>query len=238
VDALVDWNHHYARELCDACTKSGARLIYTSSASTYGDGELGFFDNENTTLQLKPLEPDGFTKQLFDSWALRNGHLAKIAGLKLFSLYGPGEGHRGKQASLVARVFHQIRDDGEARLPHSGRTDIPDGSQAHDFIHVKDVVSMLLFLYDKPEVAGLYNAGTGQARTFSDLALAVFAATGVEPDIIYEELPTEEKPGPQYLTQADLVRLRAAGYTRAALSLEDGVRDYVTKHLLPRYPLG
>lgn len=237
VSELIDWNCKFARELCEACAKTGARLIYTSSAATYGDGELGFFDNDNTTPQLRPLDPEGFAKQLFDAWALRNGHFAKIAGLKLFDVYGPGEDYRGEHASLVNRVFHQIRDDGEARLPKSRRPDVADGDQAHDFIHVKDAASMLLFLQDKPEAAGLFNAGTGQARTFADVARAVFAAVGEDPDILYGDMPDEVHARFQYQTQADISRLRAAGFSRTLLSLEEGAKDYVTKHLARRYPL-
>jgi ADP-L-glycero-D-manno-heptose 6-epimerase len=237
VSELIDWNCKWARELCEACAKTGARLIYTSSVSTYGDGELGFFDNDNTTPQLKPLDPEGFSKQLFDAWALRNGHLARITGLKLFDLYGPGEDYRGVHASLVNTLYHQIRDDGEARLPKSRRPEVADGDQAHDFLHVKDAVSMLLFIQDKPEAVGLFNAGTGQARTFADVARAVFAAVGEEPDILFGDMPDETHSRFQYSTQADVSRLRAAGFSRAMLSLEDGVKDYVTKYLRPRYPL-
>jgi len=237
VSELIDANYRFARELCEACAKTSARLIYTSSAATYGDGELGFFDNDNTTPQLKPLDPEGFSKQLFDAWALRNGHLARIAGLKLFDVYGPGEEYRGDHASLVNRVFHQIRDDGEARLPKSRRPDVADGDQAHDFVHVKDVVSMLLFLHDKPEAVGLFNAGTGQARTFADVARAVFTAVGEGVDILYGDMTEEMHARFQYNAQADISRLRAAGFSRAMISLEDGVKDYVTKYLLSRYPL-
>lgn len=237
VSELIDWNYRYARELCEASAKTGARLIYTSSALTYGDGELGFFDNDNTTPQLKPLDAEGFSKQLFDAWALRNGHLARIAGLKLFDVYGPGEDYRGPHASLVNQVFHQIHADGEARLPKSRRPDVADGEQSHDFVHVKDVVSVLLFLQDKPEAAGLFNAGTGQARTFADVARTVFAAIGEEPDVLFGEMPDEVHSRFQYTTQADISRLRAAGFSRSFLSLEDGVKDYVEKYLLKRYPL-
>jgi len=237
VSELIDWNCKFARELCEACAKTGARLIYASSASTYGDGELGFFDNDNTTPQLKPLDPEGFAKHLFDSWALRNGHFAKITGVKFFDVYGPGEDYRGAQASLVNQVYHQIRIDGEARLPKSRRADVADGDQAHDFLHVKDAVSMLLFLQDKPEAVGLFNAGSGQARTFADVARAVFAAVGEEPDLLYGDMPDEVHARFQYHVQADISRLRAAGFSRTPLALEEGVKDYVTKHLVPRYPL-
>jgi len=237
VSELIDWHCKFARELCEACAKTGARLIYTSSASTYGDGELGFFDNDNTTPQLKPISAEGFARQLFDTWALRNGHFARITGLKLFDVYGPGEDHRGEHASLVAKVFHQVREDGEARLPRSRRADVADGDQAHDFIHVKDVVSMLLFIQDKPEAVGLFNAGAGQARTFADVARAVFAAVGEEPDILYGEAPADAYAERHDPPQADISRRRAAGYSRTLTPLEDGVKDYVTKHLAPRFPL-
>lgn len=237
VTALIEANTRFSRELCEACLKTGARLIYASSAATYGDGELGFFDNDNTTPQLKPLDPEAYSKHLFDTWALRNGHFAKITGLKFFDVYGPGEDHRGAHASLVTRVYHQIRDAGQARLPRSRRPDVADGDQAHDFLHVKDAVSMLLFVHDKPELAGLFNAGTGQARTFADVARAVFAAVGETPDIVYEAMPDELHATFQYNTQADISRLRGAGFSRSLMSLEDGVKDYVTKHLMPRFPL-
>ena len=237
VSELIDWNYRFTRELCEACAKTGARLIYTSSASTYGDGELGFFDNDNTTPQLKPLDPEAFAKQLFDAWALRNGHFARITGLKLFDVYGPGEDYRGEHASLVARIYHEIRRDGVAHLPRSRRPDVTDGDQAHDFIHVKDVVSMLVHVYDKAETAGLFNAGTGQARSFADVARAVFAAVGEEADIVYQDMSDDVHARFQYNTQADISRLRSVGFSRTPMALEDGVKDYVTKHLLKRYPL-
>ena len=238
VSELIDANTRFARELCEACLKTGARLIYASSATTYGDGELGFFDNDNTTPQLKPLDPEAYAKHLFDAWALRNGHFTKITGLKFFDVYGPGEDYRGAHRSLVNTVYHQVRADGVAHLPKSRRAEIADGDQAHDFLHVKDAVSILLFVHDNPEAVGLFNAGSGQARTFADVARAVFAAVGEEPDLTYGEMPDELHGKFQYHTQADISRLRAAGFSRTLISLEDGVKDYVTKHLAPRFPVG
>jgi ADP-L-glycero-D-manno-heptose 6-epimerase len=233
-DSLVDNNYRYSRELCEACLKSGARFIYASSASTYGAGDLGYFDNDAVLPKLRPLDVEAFSKHLFDLWALRSGALAKIAGLKMFNVYGPHEDHKGDRRSMVLQAFQQIRATGEVTLFKSHKPDYQDGEQQRDFIHVKDVVAMTLLFYDKPDVNGLFNCGTGRARTWADLARAVFAALEQEPKIRFVDMPEALRASFQDFTQADMTRARAAGFTNDLATLEDGVKSYVQDYLLPR----
>jgi ADP-L-glycero-D-manno-heptose 6-epimerase len=233
-DFLADNNYRYSRELCEACLKSGARFIYASSGATYGSGDLGYFDNDAMLPSLQPLNMYGFSKHMFDLWALRSGALAKIAGLKYFNVYGPHEEHKDDMRSVVHKAFQQILATGEATLFKSYRPDYKDGEQQRDFVHVKDAVALTLHFYDKPEVNGLFNCGTGKARTWIDLARAVFAALGKEPNIRFIDMPENLRAKYQYFTQADMTKARAAGFDHDFLTLEDGVKDYVQEYLLPR----
>jgi ADP-L-glycero-D-manno-heptose 6-epimerase len=233
-DALVDGNYRYTRELCEACLRANVRFVHATSAATYGAGEAGYFDRDDTTLRLQPVSAFGLSKHLFDLWALRAGHYAKIAGLKLFDVYGPGEENAPEPRSLVPAMVRQIRATGGISLFKSHRAEYADGEQMRDFVHVKDVVAMLLFFLDHPETGGLFNCGTGRARSFADLARAVFAAMGREPTIHFVDLPEPLRASYQYFAQAEISKARAAGFTQAFITLEDGVRDYVEAHLLAR----
>jgi len=175
---LADNNTYYTRELCRRALAQGARFIYASSAATYGDGSRGFSDDDAVTAILQPLNPYARSKQAFDLTALRAGWLRQIAGLKYFNVYGPGEDHKGAMRSVVHQAFHQIRETGRLQLFQSHRPDIRDGEQRRDFVFVEDAVAVTLFFHDHPEVSGLFNCGTGQARTWLDLGRAVFAAMG------------------------------------------------------------
>ena len=228
---LLDNNTHYTRELCEWCLAKGARFVYASSAATYGDGAQGYSDADAATPSLVPLNMYGMSKHLFDLWALRNGVLGKIAGLKYFNVYGPGEDHKGDMRSVIHKAYGQIRETGAVKLFKSYRPDYKDGEQVRDFVYVKDAVDVTLFCGENPQASGLFNCGTGQARSWNDLARATFAAMGLEPRIEYIEMPVSLRSKYQYFTQAEMGKLRAAGYAQAFTSLEDGIRDYVQGYL-------
>ncbi len=226
-DYLMDNNYRYTRELCEWCLQNDIRFVYASSAATYGDGSAGFEDNEDTLLALRPLNMYGFSKHLFDLWAHRQGLFDRIAGLKFFNVYGPREAHKGDMRSVVHKAWGQILDTGVVKLFRSYRPDFADGEQRRDFLYVRDAVRVLLFLADETRVGGLYNCGTGESRTWNDLARAVFTAMGREPRIEYIEMPEAIRGKYQYDTRADIMRLRQIGYPEAFTSLEDGVAEYV-----------
>ena len=228
---LLDNNTHYTRELCEWCLGHGARFVYASSAATYGDGAQGYSDADQATPSLVPLNMYGMSKHLFDLWALRNGVLGKIAGLKYFNVYGPGEDHKGDMRSVIHKAYGQIRETGAVKLFKSYRPDYKDGEQVRDFVYVKDAVDVTLFCGENPAASGLFNCGTGQARSWNDLAKATFAAMGLEPRIDYIEMPVSLRSKYQYFTQAEMGKIRAAGYAQAFTSLEDGIRDYVQGYL-------
>ena len=226
-DYLLDNNTRYTRELCEWCLGKGARFVYASSAATYGDGAQGYSDADEATPGLVPLNMYGMSKHLFDLWALRRGVLGKIAGLKYFNVYGPGEDHKGDMRSVIHKAYGQIRETGAVRLFKSYRPDYEDGEQVRDFVYVKDAVDATLFCGENAKASGLFNCGTGQARSWNDLAKAVFAAMGREPKIVYIDMPEALRSKYQYFTQAEMGKLRAAGYAQAFTALEDGIRDYV-----------
>ena len=228
---LLDNNYQYTRELCRWCLEHGARFVYASSAATYGDGAQGYSDADAATPLLVPLNMYGMSKHLFDLWALRNGLLGKIAGLKYFNVYGPGEDHKGDMRSVIHKAYGQIRETGAVKLFKSYRPDYKDGEQVRDFVYVKDAVDVTLFCGENERASGLFNCGTGQARSWNDLAKATFAALGREPNVVYIEMPESLRSKYQYFTQAEMGKLRAAGYAKAFTSLEDGIREYVQGHL-------
>ena len=229
---LADNNTRCTTELCQWALSNGTRFIYASSAATYGDGSHGYSDDDAVTPALQPLNLYARSKQEFDLAALQAGWLQQIVGLKYFNVYGPGEDHKGDMRSVVQKAFHQIRETGQLELFKSYRPDFRDGEQRRDFVSVKDAVAVTLFFHDHPASAGLFNCGTGCARTWLDLCRAVFAAMGRPPRIAFVEMPMAIRDKYQYHTQADLTKLRAAGCQHAFLSLEDGVRDYVQNHLM------
>lgn len=228
---LMENNYRFSVELCGWCQRHRARFIYASSAATYGDGTRGYSDEDAVTPTLRSLNPYGFSKQLFDLWALRNGLLGSIVGLKFFNVYGPREDHKGEMRSVVHKAFGQIRETGEVALFKSYLAQYRDGEQIRDFVFVADAVKVALFFLDQPEVCGLLNCGTGQGRTWLDLARAVFAAMGREPRVRFIEMPEDLRSRYQYHTAADTRKLRAAGYTEPFTPLEAGVREYVQSFL-------
>lgn len=232
-DYLMENNYRYTRHLCEWSLQNDVRFVYASSAATYGDGRLGYSDADEATPGLRPLNMYGYSKHVFDQWALRHGLLDHIAGLKYFNVYGPGEAHKDDMRSVVHKAFGQIRATGQVKLFKSTHPDYPDGGQQRDFVYVKDAVDLTLFFHDQREGGGLFNCGTGTARTWNDLANAVFAALELEPRIEYIDMPESLAAKYQNFTQADMSKAAAAGYTQPFTSLEDGVRDYVRNYLLP-----
>jgi ADP-L-glycero-D-manno-heptose 6-epimerase len=226
-------NVRSSQELWRRATALNVPLIYASSAATYGDGALGYEDDESILPKLKPLNAYGDSKQQFDLWALaeeRAGrHPRHWCGIKFFNVYGFGERHKGPMSSVVIQAFDQIRATGRVRLFKSHRPDIADGHQARDFVFVDDVVDVLLNLVDRPVVRGIYNLGSGKARTFLDLARATFAALGRPENVEFIDTPADLQKTYQYFTEAPMGRLRAAGFAQKPTSLEEGVKKYVAR---------
>jgi ADP-L-glycero-D-manno-heptose 6-epimerase len=227
-------NVNYSKEVWNACTRYQIPLVYASSAATYGMGEYGYSDDERLIPKLQPLNPYGWSKQHFDLWVLEQKEKPFFwAGLKFFNVYGPNEYHKGRMASVVFHAFRQIRETGSMKLFRSHRPDFEDGKQMRDFIYVMDVVDVCLFLMEQRKHPGIYNLGTGQARTFLDLAKAVFRALNKPVSISFIDTPEDIRDKYQYFTEAKMDKLRAAGYDKPFTSLEEGIADYVQNYLLP-----
>lgn len=226
-------NVGYSQRMWEACVKYGIPLVYASSAATYGDGELGYSDaDDSLPYKLKPLNPYGESKNDFDKWALAQDKKPFFwAGLKFFNVYGPNEYHKGRMASVVFHAFNQIQASGGMKLFRSHRPDYKDGEQLRDFVYVKDLCNVCLFLMEHRKDSGLYNLGSGKARTFLDLARATFAALGKAERITFIDTPADIRDKYQYYTEADMRKLVGIGYDRPFTSLEEGVRDYVTNYL-------
>lgn len=237
-DHLIDNNYNYTKELAKYCVEKHIRFIYASSAATYGDGELGFNDDESKLETLRPLNMYGYSKQLFDLWAKRNAISDRIVGIKYFNVYGPNEYHKGDMRSVVHKAFEQVRDAGKVRLFKSLNPKYKDGEQMRDFVYVKDAVDMTLFFLDKPDINGIYNVGAGKARTWNDLVTSLFNAVGKPVNIEYIDLPNHLADKYQYFTEANLGKIKNAGYEKSTISLEDGVTDYVKNYLLKAGYLG
>jgi ADP-L-glycero-D-manno-heptose 6-epimerase len=228
---LIKNNYEYSKLLAQWATDADIRFIYASSAATYGDGSAGFSDDHEKIENLRPLNMYGYSKHLFDLWARRAGLLKKLVGLKYFNVYGPNEYHKADMRSFCLKAFEQLNATGKVRLFKSYKPEYADGEQKRDFIYVKDAVDMTLFFYDNPKISGLFNIGTGKARTWNDLVKAVFAAMGKEPNIEYIEMPESICDQYQYFTEADITNLHKAGYNKETTPLEDAIKDYVQNYL-------
>jgi len=235
---LVDNNFHYTCELAEFCIQNGIRMVYASSCATYGDGALGYDDDESKIEALRPLNMYGYSKQMFDLWAKRRGYLKQLVGCKFSNVYGPNESHKGEMRSVAHRAFEQIRAEGKLRLFRSYRPEYADGEQLRDFLYVKDAVEIILFLFDNPRAAGLYNVGSGRAETWNSMARAAFSALEVPCNIEYIEMPEHLRDRYQYYTCANMAKVRALGYTREARSMDDAICDYFRNYLLPGRHLG
>jgi len=230
---LIRNNYEFTRDLATWALGQKTRFVYASSAATYGDGSAGMDDDDSKLDELRPLNMYGYSKHLFDLHAKRAGFLNQIVGLKYFNVFGPNEDHKGDMRSLVNKSTAQVQAEGVIRLFKSHRPDYRDGEQKRDFLYVKDAVTMTLHLAATPKANGLFNIGSGAARTWLDLARAVFAALKRKPKIEFIEMPEAIRDKYQYFTEANLTRLRAAGYTAPVTSLEDAVSDYVRNYLVP-----
>jgi ADP-L-glycero-D-manno-heptose 6-epimerase len=236
-DRIIQTNFGLSRDLFRWCADRQRRLIYASSAATYGDGAQGFEDRDDfeSLAALRPLNAYGWSKALFDVFAVRQAEREyappQWAGLKFFNVYGPNEGHKGAMKSVAAQVWPSVRDGQSVQLFRSYRDGIPDGGQKRDFVYVRDVAEVVAWLLATPQVNGVFNLGSGQARSFEDLARAVFAAAGQPAQIDYIPMPTPIRDHYQYFTEARMERLANAGYSGAFTSLEDGVADYVRSYL-------
>lgn len=228
-DYLLRNNYQYTRVLANWCESHEVRFVYASSAATYGDGNDGYSDDDAVTPDLRPLNMYGYSKQMFDAWAMKQGLLSSIVGLKFFNVYGPHEDHKGDMRSMVNKSFDQIRCNGFVRLFKSYNPKYKDGEQLRDFVWLGDAVDAVLHFAEQEYGApgGLFNCGTGRARTWVDLVTAVFHSIGKEPNIQFVEMPDVLRGKYQYFTEATTEKLRKAGYMRVFTSLEDGVREYV-----------
>lgn len=226
-------NLEYTKKVWNQCVEYGLPLVYASSGATYGLGEHGYEDSHEIVDQLKPLNPYGESKNDFDRWALKQEKKPFFwAGLKFFNVYGPNEHHKGRMASVIWHTFHQIQKTGGMKLFQSHNPEFKDGEQQRDFVYVKDVVSVLFFLMHNREHSGIYNLGSGKARTFLDLATNTFKALGKEPNISFIPTPEDIRDKYQYFTEADITKLRSIGYTNKFYTLEEGVEDYVKNYLM------
>ena len=228
-------NLNYTKELWQLCTEFGLPMIYASSAATYGDGALGYEDRQDIIPKLKPLNPYGESKNEFDKWALQQEEKPFFwAGLKFFNVYGPNEYHKGRMASVVYHAFNQISETGGMKLFRSHRPDFKDGEQLRDFVYVKDVVEVLYFLMKHRKDSGIYNLGTGKARSFLDLTRATFKAMGREENISFIDTPEDIRDKYQYFTEAKMEKIRKIGFDKPFTSLEEGVKDYVQNYLMKK----
>lgn len=229
-------NVAYSKNIWSYCVTNNIPLVYASSAATYGSGELGYNDDHELVEKLHPLNPYGVSKNEFDKWVLRQAQDNQPpfwTGLKFFNVYGPNEYHKGRMASVIFHSFNQIRSTGKVKLFKSHRPDFNDGQQLRDFIYVEDVAKVCCWLMNNNVSSGLYNLGTGKARSFEDLAKATFTAMGKAPVIEYIDMPEDIRDKYQYFTEANMFKLLNAGYKEKFFSLEEGVSDYVKNYLLP-----
>ncbi|MFA8300191.1 MAG: ADP-glyceromanno-heptose 6-epimerase [Hyphomicrobiales bacterium] len=227
-------NINYTKDMWNKCVEYNIPLVYASSAATYGMGEHGYVDSHDIVDKLKPLNPYGESKNEVDKWALKQEKCPPFwAALKFFNVYGPNEYHKGRMASVVLHAFKQIGKTNAMKLFRSHNPDFKDGEQLRDFVYVKDLCSVIIFLMKNQKHSGIYNLGTGSARSFLDLTKATFAAMGVQEDISFIDTPEDIRDKYQYFTEADMRKLRSIGYDRRFYTLEEGVEDYVKNYLIP-----
>jgi ADP-L-glycero-D-manno-heptose 6-epimerase len=232
-------NVEYSKDAWNYCVINNIPFIYASSAATYGGGEFGYDDNHELPFKLHPLNPYGVSKNEFDKWALQQqNHPQFWTGLKFFNVYGPNEYHKARMASVIWHSFNQIKKDGVVKLFKSHRPDFKDGQQLRDFVYVKDLIAVIYWMFKTMDNGqwtmdknGLYNLGTGTARSFDDLVKSTFAGMDLQPNIVYVDMPEDIRDKYQYFTEANMNKLKAAGYTNKFYSLEEGVDDYVRNYL-------
>ena len=219
-------NFEYSCKMARWALDHKARFIYASSAATYGDGSIGYNDDERTIRKCAPLNLYGQSKQKFDAWVLDNGLVDQVVGLKFFNVFGPNEYHKGDMRSVIAKAYQRVAQEGKIALFKSYHSQYNDGEQKRDFIYVKDAVNVVMFFLDNPHINGIFNVGTGEARSWNDLAKALFTIVGKKLNIEYIEMPESLRDRYQYFTQAEMSKLRKSGYKKDFTRLEDAVRDY------------
>ncbi|HPQ43613.1 MAG TPA: ADP-glyceromanno-heptose 6-epimerase [Syntrophales bacterium] len=230
-DYLMENNYHYTARLAEWAVEKGIRFIYASSAATYGDGSLGFSDDDHLIPQLRPINMYGYSKQLFDMWVLKRQLEQKVVGIKFFNVFGPNEYHKGDMRSVIHKSFGQIRETGKVRLFKSHKTGFTDGEQKRDFIYVKDCVEVIWWFLKNSDATGIFNLGTGHARTWNDLTEAVFVSMGIEPKVEYIDMPESIRTQYQYFTEAKMEKLQSVGCPVRMLPLEEAISDYVKNYL-------
>lgn len=223
---LMKNNYFYSRRLCKWALKNKVHFLYASSAATYGDGGLGYSDEDRVSLKLKPMNLYGLSKQMFDLWLIRNKLTLKVTGFKFFNVFGPNEYHKGDMKSVIAKAYSQVDKEGKMRLFKSYKKEYADGEQMRDFVYIKDAIEVVDYFIERPDKKGIFNLGTGKARTWNDLACALFTACNKKPRIEYIPMPLAIRDKYQYFTQADLAKLRKAGCRHKFQSLEQAVKDY------------
>jgi ADP-L-glycero-D-manno-heptose 6-epimerase len=229
-------NLNYSKELWNLCSEHNIPLVYASSAATYGLGEFGYIDDHNLSEKLKPLNPYGESKNDFDVWVLKQVKTPPFwYGLKFFNVFGPNEYHKGRMASVIFHSFNQIQDKGIVKLFSSHNPDFKDGEQLRDFVYVKDVINVCYFLMENTPNSGIYNLGSGKARTFLDLVKNTFLSLNQEPNIEFIDTPIEIRDKYQYFTEADMSKLLSVGYNTPFYTLEEGVKDYVQNYLIGKH---
>lgn len=221
-------NFEYTKTLAEFCLKNNIKFLYASSAATYGDGSLGFSDEDKDTPKYKPLNYYGWSKQNFDLWVLKNRLQDKFVGFKFFNVFGPNEYHKGEMMSLICKRFDNVVRDKKIKLFKSYKSEYPDGGQKRDFIYVKDAINMVFYFIEHPDKAGIYNVGTGEAKSWNDLATALFSALNIPLNIEYIEMPEILRDKYQYFTQAEMAKLRRVGYDMPIISLDSAIKDYVS----------
>lgn len=231
IDYLMRNNYQYSRSLAEWALARNIRFIYASSAATYGDGTLGFSDEDETSFKIRPLNKYGFSKLLFDQWVLNNNLTGKVTGLRFFNVFGPNEYHKGDMRSVINKAFFQIKETGKVRLFRSYRDDYEDGEQVRDFVYVKDCLDVIWWFLRNPKACGIFNLGTGKARSWNDLVKSIYSALGQKPKIEYIEMPESIRNAYQYYTEARMDRLESVGCNLPFRSLEDSVKDYVNEYL-------
>lgn len=240
----TDWeylnnnNVTYTQDMVRWCADRDVRCIYASSGATYGDGTQGYSDNHDFFDQLVPLNLYGKSKLLVDIWARDGGYLDKVVGLRYFNVFGPNEGHKEHMQSVIAKHYPELKEKNTISLYKSYRDDYADGEQKRDFLYIKDAVAATLFFLDHLDTHGVFNVGTGEAQSWNDVARAMFAALNKKPNIAYIDMPAALREQYQYFTQADITKLRAAGFKHSFMSLEETVREYVQEYLEPNTHLG
>ena len=230
-DYIMENNFEYSKRIAQWCIKNNVKMIYASSAATYGDGDLGYSDEDSATWTLKPMNAYGYSKHFFDLWVLKHQLQDKLVGFKYFNVFGPNEYHKGDMMSVICKAYSQIKKKGFLKLFKSYKKGYKDGEQRRDFIYVKDVVSVMFYFYQHKDKAGIFNLGTGKARSFYDLGKATFKAMGIKHNIKFISMPVNLRDRYQYFTEANLTKLRKIGCDYTFTNLETAVEDYVKNYL-------